>query len=383
MRIWKIVSGILSIALSAFILFQSFFAGLGDILLQNGGSSGAAGVIVAILVLTGGIMSIIVKKGSVGGNVAIAIILGLAMLIGFIFAGSFPDLAIYAIWCLLCAVIALLDLAINRGYTREEEDYEDEAPHVSRPVQRTVSVPLKTVVLERNPQRRNALIDILPEHEAKNYLKQIMTAFLTRQPVKIADEDGGLLRPVLTAVFFVVGVLAAIGITYFAVTASHNDKATVDARTPTPAPTVQSTQPAAPPPSALVPPTVPSAGSGDLGDYHVNIEGFQVVEDYDGNPAIVIDYTWTNNSDETKRADVTILEKAFQDGVQLEAAFIADRSIYDYSTSAKDIRPGTTIDVQCAFTLTSETSNVEFELSELFSFSDDIVSMDFNLNEPD
>ena len=307
MRVWKIVSGILSIALSAFILFQSFFAGLGDILLQNGGSSGAAGVIVAILVLTGGIMSIIVKKGSVGGNVAIAIILGLAMLIGFIFAGSFPDLAIYAIWCLLCAVIALLDLAINRGYTREEEDYEDEAPHVSRPVQRTVSVPLKTVVLERNPQRRNALIDILPEHEAKNYLKQIMTAFLTRQPVKIADEDGGLLRPVLTAVFFVVGVLAAIGITYFAVTASHNDKATVDARTPTPAPTVQSTQPVAPPPSAPVPPTVPSAGSGDLGDYHVSIEGFQVVEDYDGNPAIVIDYTWTNNSDETKRADVTIL----------------------------------------------------------------------------
>ena len=75
--------------------------------------------------------------------------------------------------------------------------------------------------------------------------------------------------------------------------------------------------------------------------------------------------------------------KAFQDGVQLEAAFIADRSIYDYSTSAKDIRPGTTIVVQCAFTLTSETSNVEFELSELFSFSDDIVSMDFNLNEPD
>lgn len=68
MRIWKIVSGILSIALSAFILFQSFFAGLGDILLQNGGSSGAAGVIVAILVLTGGIMSIIVKKGSVGGK---------------------------------------------------------------------------------------------------------------------------------------------------------------------------------------------------------------------------------------------------------------------------------------------------------------------------
>lgn len=382
MRIWKIVSGILSIALSAFILFQSFFAGLGDILLQNGSSSGVAGVIVAILILTGGIMSIIVKKGSVGGNVAIAIILGLAMLIGFIFADSFPDLAVYAIWCLLCAVIALLDLAINRGYTEDYED-EDEAPRVSRLVQRTVSVPLKTVVLERNPQRRNALIDILPEHEAKNYLKQIMTAFLTRQPVKIADEDGGLLRPVLTAVFFVVGVLAAIGITYFAVTASHNDKATVDARTPTPAPTVQTTQPTAPPPSPPVPPTVPSVGSGDLGDYHVSIEGFQVVEDYDGNPAIVIDYTWTNNSDETKRADVTILEKAFQDGVQLEASFIADRSIYDYSTSAKDIRPGTTIDVQCAFTLTSETSNVEFELSELFSFSDDIVSMDFNLNEPD
>ena len=121
-----------------------------------------------------------------------------------------------------------------------------------------------------------------------------------------------------------------------------------------------------------------SVGSGDLGDYHVEIKGASLTKDYEGKSAIVITYAWTNNSDDTTSAMVSIGNKAFQDGVQLESAVIVGDDSYNAEASMKDVRPGTTIDVQCAYVLTSETSTVEFELTEWISFSDDMVTMDFD-----
>ena len=121
-----------------------------------------------------------------------------------------------------------------------------------------------------------------------------------------------------------------------------------------------------------------TAGSGDLGDYHVEIKGASLAKDYEGKSAIVITYAWTNNSDDTTSAMVAVGEKAFQDGVQLESAIIVGDDSYEAGTSMKEVRPGTTIDVQCAYILTSETSVVEFELTEWISFSDDMVTMNFD-----
>lgn len=109
-------------------------------------------------------------------------------------------------------------------------------------------------------------------------------------------------------------------------------------------------------------------GSGDLGSFYVEITSADLTTDYEGNPAIIITYSWTNNSDETTSAMVSISEKAFQDGVELDTAFIMSDD-YDSSASMKDVRPGSTIDVQCAYTLSNQASEIEFELSELFSFS--------------
>lgn len=123
---------------------------------------------------------------------------------------------------------------------------------------------------------------------------------------------------------------------------------------------------------------VQPAGSGDLGDYHVEIKGASLAKDYEGKSAIVVTYAWTNNSEETTSAMVSVGAKAFQDGVQLESAVIVGDDSYDSGTSMKEVRPGTTIDVQCAYVLTSETSTVEFELTEWISFSDDMVTMNFD-----
>ena len=58
MKVWKLVSGILSIILFVFVSFQSCAAGVSNALEANGEASGSAGIIVAILMLAGGIVSI-------------------------------------------------------------------------------------------------------------------------------------------------------------------------------------------------------------------------------------------------------------------------------------------------------------------------------------
>lgn len=116
---------------------------------------------------------------------------------------------------------------------------------------------------------------------------------------------------------------------------------------------------------------------GNLGDYQVEIKGASVAQDYNGNPVIIVTYSWTNNSSETTSAIVSVLAKAFQDGIQLENAIVANNNVYDSAASMKDVRPGTTIDVQVAFVMTSD-SVVEFELSEIMSLNGNIVAMSFD-----
>lgn len=109
MKTWKLVSGILSIVLFALVAFQSCAAGMSNALEENGEVSGSAGIIVAVLLLTGGIVSIATRKSTgKGGNIALIIIFGLAAVIGFALHGSYNDLTIWAGWCLINAVLAVV-----------------------------------------------------------------------------------------------------------------------------------------------------------------------------------------------------------------------------------------------------------------------------------
>lgn len=93
MKTWKLVSGIISIVLSVFVVFQSMMAGLANALEESGQSSGSAGLVVSICMLCGGIVSIVSRKNnSKGTNIALIILFGLATLIGFVLAGNYSDL---------------------------------------------------------------------------------------------------------------------------------------------------------------------------------------------------------------------------------------------------------------------------------------------------
>lgn len=111
MKTWKLVSGILSMVLFIVVAFQSCAAGIVNTIEENGQSSGSGGIIVAILMLSGGIVSVATRKSDgKGGNIALIVLFGLAALVGFVLAGNFADLNIWAAWCLINAVLAVIAL---------------------------------------------------------------------------------------------------------------------------------------------------------------------------------------------------------------------------------------------------------------------------------
>lgn len=110
MKTIKLILGILTTALSCFVLFQSCVAGVINTLVRNGESSGTSGVFIALLMLAGGITMIVSHKNtSKGGSVAGVIIFLIAALIGIISADSvFKTLIVWSVLCVILAAVNLL-----------------------------------------------------------------------------------------------------------------------------------------------------------------------------------------------------------------------------------------------------------------------------------
>lgn len=105
--------------------------------------------------------------------------------------------------------------------------------------------------------------------------------------------------------------------------------------------------------------------TGAVGSYDVTIGNCSFGEDYEGNKMIVVNYDFTNNSDEAIMPLIAVNMKAFQDGVELEYAIAMDASVYDAGIGQKEVKPGASITgCQNAYVLTS-SSPVEIEVSEL------------------
>lgn len=107
MKTAKLIIGIVSIVLTFLVLFQSCAAGIGDVIMDEGGTSGASGFLVAILMLISGIVAI-AARGSKGGTIFCAVAYGLAGLLGVSAQGIFADLVIWGGLCLIFAVIFLV-----------------------------------------------------------------------------------------------------------------------------------------------------------------------------------------------------------------------------------------------------------------------------------
>lgn len=116
----------------------------------------------------------------------------------------------------------------------------------------------------------------------------------------------------------------------------------------------------------------------NVGSYNIEVKNSKVVTD-DGDKILIVTYTYTNNSDENNCFDYSVTDTAFQDGVELGDVW----SSYgikglSFDNKSKEIKPGKSLDVQCAYELNDDTTDVEIQFT-LFSVWTDTVYETFTI----
>ena len=116
-----------------------------------------------------------------------------------------------------------------------------------------------------------------------------------------------------------------------------------------------------------------------LGDYELLYKGACIMEDSDGNDAIVLTLDFTNNSKENASYLWSVDETVMQNGVELEPASI----ITDYenletvvSDQFTDVAPGTTLEVRTAFVLKDTTGEVKATFEEFLGSKKGTITID-------
>lgn len=123
MRNAKLVTGILCMVFTFFVLFQSCAAGMANTIENTGEVSGSAGLLLSILMLAGGIIEVATRKSErKGGCVAALILFFLAAVIGFANAGSYTDLNIWSAWCAILGLLNVVCLVPRKEQKQEGED---------------------------------------------------------------------------------------------------------------------------------------------------------------------------------------------------------------------------------------------------------------------
>lgn len=121
---------------------------------------------------------------------------------------------------------------------------------------------------------------------------------------------------------------------------------------------------------------------GVLGDYIVEIDSCRMAKDYEGKPIVIVKYIFTNVSDDSPAAFLYTFDAAvYQNGIGLnESYFVDDDANYDSGNQTKEIKAGTTIEVEIAYELDDTTTDIEVEVSEFISWNDDKISKTFALS---
>lgn len=103
----------------------------------------------------------------------------------------------------------------------------------------------------------------------------------------------------------------------------------------------------------------------DINGCHVTYEGHEVVQNMAGDLCVAVYYQFTNNTSENQEFDLTVSDKAFQNGVELEQSVfhVNDES----KLSGMEILPMVSITVCSGFVLRDE-SDVELQIFPWISY---------------
>ena len=124
-----------------------------------------------------------------------------------------------------------------------------------------------------------------------------------------------------------------------------------------------------------------SQNSNDLGDYGLVIDSCRLAEDYEGKKVAIVKYKFTNNGEKSQSFYIAFDDKAYQDGIGLNEAYVlSDSANYDSGNQTKDIKPGATLDVEVAYQLNDTKTDITVEVEELFSLNDKKITKTFKIS---
>lgn len=103
----------------------------------------------------------------------------------------------------------------------------------------------------------------------------------------------------------------------------------------------------------------------DIGNYHIKYLSAKILNEHD-KKILVVNLNFKNNSNENASYLYSIDSKAFQNGIQLTEPLIASDG-YSFNEKNAEVQPGIAHDIQIAFYLDDNKSNVELQFSKLFS----------------
>ena len=116
-----------------------------------------------------------------------------------------------------------------------------------------------------------------------------------------------------------------------------------------------------------------------LGDYELLYKGASIMEDSDGNDALVLTLDFTNNSKDSGSYVWSVSETAMQNGAELAVATVfTDSDSYDTVIDSQftDVAPGETLELRTAFVLADTTSKVEVTFEEAFGDKNGKITVD-------
>ena len=106
----------------------------------------------------------------------------------------------------------------------------------------------------------------------------------------------------------------------------------------------------------------------NVGKYKVTLKSSRITKDYDGNSILIVTYNFQNNDSEPKCFAYSVEDKAYQNGVELGDVWTSyGIDNYSFDEASKEIKPGVSLDLQCAYELNDNSTDVEIELSQWLS----------------
>ena len=130
--------------------------------------------------------------------------------------------------------------------------------------------------------------------------------------------------------------------------------------------------------------TTDSGKDSNIYYYNVVIKSCRLAKDYSGNPIAIVTYTFTNNAEDATCFMYAFNDAVYQNGVGLNKCYLAsDSANYSSENQTKQIKTGATLDVEVAYVLNDETTDLEVEVKRLINFfdKDEMVTKTFKITE--